>query len=238
LSSAAETQSNEFETSVVTESRIRLEKEVATSRQNVEKVVKPKSSSSSTEFIKPHLLNFISPVRFKRRLSTEDVESGSKSFKSKANSQISVNKSNLSESQSSKGGVERLVIDMLHLLRSKRHSDLVIYGREEKGIKVHQLMFEARCPRLLKEIVYETSASNERAVVALTCFSTAALKAFVSWVYGGSVEESAMKKNLSELRELELKFQVDVGTKDFEVQSSNEDSVIVSVLVLGVVHVS
>jgi hypothetical protein len=101
----------------------------------------------------------------------------------------------------------KLASDLLSVLVKKQDTDLTIYGRDEKPIKCHQLIVKARCPKLMKETVIETSSTGrKRPIIPLTCYSHLAVKSFVKFMYCGQLSSRLPPHDKQDVEEMSLKY--------------------------------
>jgi hypothetical protein len=101
----------------------------------------------------------------------------------------------------------KLASDLLSALVKKQDTDLTIYGSDEKPIKCHQLIVKARCPRLMKETVIETSSTGrKRPIIPLTCYSHLAVKSFVKFMYCGQLSSRLPPHDKQDVEEMSLKY--------------------------------
>lgn len=124
----------------------------------------------------------------------------------------------------------------LGLLRQRTSCDLNLICRSEVSLSCHTLIMEARCPKLLGEMIVETggeltsaNAVNNNYVV-LTDYASVVVEVVLEYIYGGvfNLDRLTDRGELAELRQLSRRLRLDemiycLGS--IEVEEYDEDEV-------------
>ncbi|CAH0746927.1 unnamed protein product [Bemisia tabaci] len=81
-----------------------------------------------------------------------------------------------------------------HLLRNKTFSDVKILTKEEKEIPAHRLVFFARCPGVLDDLISETDprTNSQTHLLAWNDFTTTCIDLFLEFLYCATVDFSKL----------------------------------------------